>query len=462
MDALSLQDLGQATGESRERLRHWHSLGLLPGANADQLPRESLERVRLIQFAASRGISPEALADAQAEQGDLLGQIPVAADARRASSDVRLRRRRCSEGIDPAILTRVGAVVGLDEQEFLYEEDVAALRSIQTARTAGFPEEAIVQLARVLTDSLNRVAEAEARLFHFYVHERQREQGLNGEELLSAQQEVNDQLPVEPTVLYFHRKGWERALREDLVLHLAEDLEAGKEPGKLRLAVAFVDLSSFTPLSQAMGDTAAAQVLDRFSNLVRSAASRHAGTVVKQIGDAFMVIFPSAASAVDWALDVDQCASTETRFPALRVGIHVGSVLYRHGDYVGINVNIAARVADAAGPHEILVTADVAQEAHMDAGSDFVALGSRRLKGLIEEIELLGVRRRGAQPRRAVDPVCGMELDSGDAAGRLRWGGQELLFCSMGCLQRFTADSERYLPGRGVTAGARSDNRSPE
>jgi len=222
-----------------------------------------------------------------------------------------------------------------------------------------------------------------------------------------------------------------------------------------------VDLSSFTPLSQAMGDTAAAQVLDRFSNLVRSAASRHAGTVVKQIGDAFMVIFPSAASAVDWALDVDQCASTETRFPALRVGIHVGSVLYRHGDYVGINVNIAARVADAAGSHEILVTADVALEAHMDAGSDFVALGSRRLKGLIEEVELLRVRRRGAQPRRAVDPVCGMELDSGDAAGRLRWGGQELLFCSMGCLQRFTADSERYLPGRGVTAGARSDNRSP-
>ncbi len=54
-----------------------------------------------------------------------------------------------------------------------------------------------------------------------------------------------------------------------------------------------------------MGDTAAAQVLDRFTNLVRSAASRHAGTVVKQIGDAFMVIFPSAASAVDWALDVD-------------------------------------------------------------------------------------------------------------------------------------------------------------
>ena len=273
---------------------------------------------------------------------------------------------------------------------------------------------------------------------------------------------MNDQLLrlVEPTVLYFHRKGWERALREDLVLHLAEDLEAGKEPGKLRLAVAFVDLSSFTPLSQAMGDTAAAQVLDRFSNLVRSAASRHAGTVVKQIGDAFMVIFPSAASAVDWALEIDHCASTEARFPALRVGIHAGPVLYRDGEYVGTNVNIAARIADAAERHEILVTAEVVQEAHLDARSEFVALGPRPLKGLIEEVELLRVQRRGAPPGRAVDPVCGMELDPDDAAARLLWGGEELLFCSMGCLQRFTADPERHLTRRRVTAGARSDSRS--
>src|SRR5262249_35502993 len=158
----------------------------------------------------------------------------------------------------------------------------------------------------------------------------------------TAQQEVNEQLLrlVEPTVLYFHRKGWERAVRENLMLHLAEDLSARQEPGKLRLAVAFVDLSSFTPLSQAMGDTAAAEVLDRFSKLVRGARGRHAGTVVKQIGDAFMVIFPSAVSAVDWALDVDECASTETRFPALRVGIHVGPVVYRGGEYVGSNVNV--------------------------------------------------------------------------------------------------------------------------
>ena len=463
MDALSLQELAQATGESPERLRDWHSLGLLPGADADQLPRESLERVRLIRFAVSRGVSPEVIADAHAEQGDLLGQYlslltPEGPRATYAFDDAAAQM-----GIDPAIVTRVAAVVGLDEQDFLYEEDVAALRSIQTALAAGFPEEAIVQLARVFTDSLNRVAEAETRLFHFYVHERLREQGLKAEELLTAQQDVNDQLLrlVEPTILYFHRKAWERAVREDLMLHLAEDLIAG-EPGTLRLAVAFVDLSNFTPLSQAMGDTAGAQVLDRFSNLVRSAASRHAGTVVKQIGDAFMVIFPSAASAVDWALDVEDSASTETRFPALRIGIHLGSVLYRDGEYVGTNVNIAARLADEAERHEILVTAEVAQEAQLDARSDFVTLGSRPLKGLIEEVELLRVQNRDAQPAREVDPVCGMELDADDAAARLHWGGEELFFCSMGCLQRFTANPERHLAKRRFTAGARSDSRSRE
>jgi len=446
MDALSLHELAEASGESPARLRHWYSLGLLPGPSADELTPECIERVRLIQFAVGRGVSSETLATAHAEQGDLLGQYlsllaPSGPRATYAFEDVAPQT-----GIDAAVVTRIATAIGLDEQEHLYEEDVAALHSIRTALDAGFPEEALVQLARVFTDALNKVAEAETRLFHFYVHERLREQGIGGDELIAAQQAVNEQLLnlVEPTILYFHRKGWERALREDLMLHLAEDLARGQEPGQLRLVVAFVDLASFTPLSQAMGDAAAAEVLERFSNVVRSAAIANAGTVVKQIGDAFMLIFPSAGPALAWALEVEERASSEARFPAVRLGIHVGDVLYRDGDYVGTNVNIAARVADAAGRHEVLVTAEVADEVSDLAGVELVALGPRRLKGLIDTVDLFRVRCREVAPTRTIDPVCGMELVTEDAAARLHWEGKELLFCSIECLQRFTASPERY------------------
>jgi class 3 adenylate cyclase/YHS domain-containing protein len=446
MDAMSLHELADASGESPERLRHWYSLGLLPGPSAGELTPECIERVRLIQFAVGRGITDDTLAAAHAEQGDLLGQYlslltPAGPRATYVFDDVAAQT-----GIDAAVVTRIAAAIGLDEQAALYKEDVAALHSIRTALDAGFPEEALVQLARVCTDALNRVAEAETRLFRFYVHKHLRDEGLVGDELIAAQQAVNDQLLrlIEPTILYFHRKGWERALREDFMLHLAEDLAAGQEPGRLRLAIAFVDLASFTPLSQAMGDVAAAEVLERFSKVVRTAASHHAGTVVKQIGDAFMVVFPGSAPAVEWALDVEERASTEGRFPAVRAGIHVGEVLYRDGDYVGTNVNIAARIADAADRHEVLVTTEVAEEGTDLAGVEFGRLGSRRLKGLVDDFELFRVQCHTTAPTRAIDPVCGMELDADDAAAQLQWERKELLFCSIECLQRFTVAPEHY------------------
>ena len=66
---------------------------------------------------------------------------------------------------------------------------------------------------------------------------------------------------IEPAVMYFHRKAWERANREDLLLHLVEDTTPVSDvAGELVRTILFVDLSSFTPLTEVMGDAVAAQV----------------------------------------------------------------------------------------------------------------------------------------------------------------------------------------------------------
>jgi len=167
---------------------------------------------------------------------------------------------------------------------------------------------------------------------------------------------------MEPAILYFHRKAMARATREDIVRDLAEEaglLEETEVPGQLRAAIAFVDLSSFTSLAEAMGDVKAAEVLARFSNLVRDAVGRWEGRVVKQIGDAFMLVFPDPRSAVACALEMEGRASKEAQFPAARSGVHWGPVLFREGDYVGSNVNIASRLAAEAKRHQVLVTESV-------------------------------------------------------------------------------------------------------
>ena len=60
----------------------------------------------------------------------------------------------------------------VEQGETLSEEDVQMLKGLKVALAAGFPEEAPTQMLHVYSDALERVAEAEARLFHLYVNGR--------------------------------------------------------------------------------------------------------------------------------------------------------------------------------------------------------------------------------------------------------------------------------------------------
>src|SRR5262249_34244118 len=137
------------------------------------------------------------------------------------------------------------------------------LKRAKHAYDVGFPEEALLEVLRVHFDSLGRVAEGDVRLFHFYIHERLRVAGVSVPELVNATRGASVQLRrmIEPLLVYAHRKGMAKALREDMLMHLAEAAgaaPAGPAPAQLRLAIVFTDLSSFTPMTQSMGDAAAA------------------------------------------------------------------------------------------------------------------------------------------------------------------------------------------------------------
>src|SRR4030065_138195 len=89
------------------------------------------------------------------------------------------------------------------------------------------------------------------------------EQGLKGEDLLQAVEAINVQIIplIEPAILFFHRKSRGRAARDDATVVMAEAaglLQEKGPPGQMPAAIVFVDLSSFTPLTEAMGDEKAA------------------------------------------------------------------------------------------------------------------------------------------------------------------------------------------------------------
>jgi adenylate cyclase len=249
-------------------------------------------------------------------------------------------------------------------------------------------------------------------------------------------------------IRYFHRRGMTKAVREDMVLHLAADLARPADAdsrAQLRLALLFLDISSYTPMTEVMGDAVAARIVERFSVLVREATARFDGRVVDRIGDAFLLTFPEPRAAVTCALEIERRTAAEPQFPAVRGAVHWGDVLYQEGGYVGGALNIASRVATHATPHQILVTAAARTEIGVLSQVTFASLGKQRLKGLTEELEVFEARSDDAPGgERIRDPVCGIEMAPTEVAVKLAVRGQQLAFCCERCLRVFLEAPERY------------------
>ena len=231
-----------------------------------------------------------------------------------------------------------------------------------------------------------------------------------------------------------------------MLRHLAEDtIPPAAIPGTEQATVLFVDLASFTPLTATMGDHAAAGVLRRFGATARSGATQHGGRILKQIGDAFMLCFAQPADAIEFGFAMDQFVETESQFPALHIGAHCGTVLYREGDYIGATVNLAARVAAAGAAGQFLITEDMRDAVGGLADAEFVALPPRRLKGLPDPICLVEVRRRSREGAdRETDPVCGLLLPRDEVPVRTTWRGTRYGFCCEICRDAFIENPSRF------------------
>jgi adenylate cyclase len=446
---LSLEDLAVRSGEPIERLREWQARGLFRDAASFGL--RDLTRARLLQYLSRHGLGVDAIAAGMRTSANdfdtYLAMMHPSGDDLCSLADTAQRL-----GLPLDVARGIVDAMGLRaDDDLLGPEDVAMLEGLMIVREAGMPEEALYQLLRVYRDALARVGEAEVRLFHFYVHEPLRAMGLDDEALmLETHVRSARLLPViEPSLSYFHRRGMAAAAREDLLLHLGAPspvLGAGGAPAQLVAGVVFTDLSSFTPMTEVMGDAHATAVLARFGAIVHDLADRWSGRVVKQIGDACMLVFFEPGAAVSSALEVVDAIAAEPSFPAARAGVHWGPVLYREGDYFGAGVNLAARLVGVAERHQVLISAAVRECVPSISGVELAARGSRVLKGIAEPQEIYEARRATLTRETKVrDLVCGMELAPSEVAARLTLAGEERAFCSEACLRRFVAAPQQYL-----------------
>jgi len=123
----------------------------------------------------------------------------------------------------------------------------------------------------------------------------------------------------------------------------------------------FADLRGFTAYTEQHGDAAASEMVTEYRRIVRAEIARTRGTEVKTEGDSFFVVFDSARQAVECALGIQRAATDHTaQRPELPVrvgiGLHAGEPIVERGDYLGLAVNIASRLASNAQAGEVLIS----------------------------------------------------------------------------------------------------------
>lgn len=163
----------------------------------------------------------------------------------------------------------------------------------------------------------------------------------------------------------------------------------GARRSNRRLATAlFTDIVGSTELVAELGDRRWSELLDRHNRLTRAEFERHDGREVKHTGDGFLALFDGPARAIRCARDVrDRLSEIDL---GVRIGIHSGECELASGDVGGMAIHLAARVMDAAGAREILVSGPVKD---LVAGSEiqFEPRGVHALRGAPGEWALFAV-----------------------------------------------------------------------
>jgi DNA-binding NarL/FixJ family response regulator len=152
--------------------------------------------------------------------------------------------------------------------------------------------------------------------------------------------------------------------------------------------ILITDIVGSTSIVERMGDRAWGELLGAQLRAIRSELVRFGGQELDTAGDGFMGAFESPARAIRCALAVVR-RSTDLGL-TVRAGMHTGEVEQVEGRARGITVHISSRIAELAGPNELLVSATT-RELAAGSGLVFVDRGEHALKGVRQPRQLFAV-----------------------------------------------------------------------
>jgi adenylate cyclase len=361
--------------------QEFEAAGLLEGL--DDGAREA--RLRLLQDLAAEGVSIEEMRVALAE-----GRLALLQVERILAGEPRLTPREVAEaaGIPVAFFIAMRQAVGIarpDPDERVCDaQDVSSAQAFAQLRGAGFPEDSLLDVTRVLGAGLAQTADAMRMAMAAVLLETAADEY----EIATRNAEAARELLPLMTPLMDHT----------LRLHIRDQTRSqlfwqaeGASPNLRQVWVGFADIVGFTPLGERIDAHELGGLVTRLTDLALETVTAPV-RLVKTIGDATMLVSPAAGPLVETALTLVERADEEDQeFPPLRAGLAGGVALSRGGDWYGRPVNLASRVTTVARPGSVLATREV-----RDVAGDrysWSRAGRWELKGFRDRVSLYRARR---------------------------------------------------------------------
>ena len=158
-------------------------------------------------------------------------------------------------------------------------------------------------------------------------------------------------------------------------------------------AIMFTDMVGYSALTQE-NEALALELLEEHRQLLRPYFAKHDGREIETAGDSFFVEFNSAVESANCAIEIqsalqkrNQAESAERRI-LLRIGLHIGDVVYIDDHVHGDGVNIAARLEPLAQPGGICISEDVARQIRNKIEYPVVQIGDEKLKNISMPVDI--------------------------------------------------------------------------
>lgn len=401
---LTEEEVARRAATTRGRVRELVELGVLaPEPDSDEPFRggDAL-RVQLVEELEDFGIPPASVGAAMSSGALSLSYLDKFPGPSPRSDQTHAEL--CDElGIPFDLLDRIYIGFGLPRpqpDDRVREDDLDIISGVPFLLEAGLGEAEVLRAARVWGEGPRRVAQHQVHSFHELLEEPFRRRGLSDDQALDA---ALSQIGVrmipycERLVGWLYRRHFDAYATQHRLEHVETALEAAglhRKPAPHPEACVFADLSGYTTLTEQLGDAASAQMALRLAELMQDVAERHRGRVVKMLGDGVHFYFHEPRNAVLGSLEFVEGVAARGLPPA-HVGVNAGPMTYTDGDYYGLAVIIAARIASTAGPGQVLVGEAVTTNEPPE-GVRFVEIGGFPLKGVARPVTLYQALRQAS------------------------------------------------------------------